>query len=92
MGSNTDYNYGFWGQECGPEHDPTPGHIHKYMEDAISANTCKYLDACIMKEYTYLSYIFISINMLSLTYQHTHPHTHHYTHYHHHVPSLSHYP
>eukprot|EP01031_Cornospumella_fuschlensis_P026553 gene26553-32090_t len=39
MGPDTDYNYGFWGQECGPEHDPTPGHIHKYMEDAISGNT-----------------------------------------------------
>lgn len=33
------YNYGFWGQECGPEYDPTWEQIHKYMEDAISLNT-----------------------------------------------------
>lgn len=41
LSKNSDYNYGFWGQECGPEIDNTPNRIHKYMEDAISANTCK---------------------------------------------------
>jgi hypothetical protein len=34
-----EFNYGFWGQECGPVKDPTPGRLHKYMEDAISVNT-----------------------------------------------------
>lgn len=39
LSENSDYNFGFWGQECGPEKDFTPNRIHKYMEDAISANT-----------------------------------------------------
>jgi len=34
-----EYNYWFWGQECGPEIDRSYGHVHKYMEDAISLNT-----------------------------------------------------
>lgn len=34
-----EFNDGFWGQECGPELDRTPGSIHKYMEDAISLNS-----------------------------------------------------
>ncbi len=33
------YNSGYWGQECGPEKDPTPERRYKYMEDAISVNT-----------------------------------------------------
>ena len=41
MSKNSDYNYGFWGQECGPVIDTTPERIYKYMEDAISVNTCK---------------------------------------------------
>jgi hypothetical protein len=36
---NGQYNYEFWGQECGPEVDNTNDKIHKYMEDAISINT-----------------------------------------------------
>ena len=36
---NSSYNYGFWGQECGPEYDSSWEQIHKYMEDAISINT-----------------------------------------------------
>ena len=34
-----EFNYGFWGQECGPEKDHTWKQIHKYMEDAVSMNT-----------------------------------------------------
>ena len=37
MGKKGTFNDGFWGQECGPEVDPT--RVHKYMEDAISVNT-----------------------------------------------------
>lgn len=33
------YNTGYWGQECGPEKDPTPERRFKYMEDALSVNT-----------------------------------------------------
>eukprot|EP01038_Epipyxis_sp_PR26KG_P013556 gene13556-18192_t len=39
MGEQSDYNYGFWGQECGPEKDYTVGKIQKYMQDAISVNS-----------------------------------------------------
>jgi hypothetical protein len=39
VGSKGKLNSGFWGQECGPEIDETPGRLHKYMEDAISVNT-----------------------------------------------------
>jgi hypothetical protein len=39
IGDGGEYNYGFWGQECGPEKDYTPERIHKYMQDAISINT-----------------------------------------------------
>ena len=39
IGKNGKFNSGFWGQECGPEHDYTPQRWHKYMEDAISVNT-----------------------------------------------------
>jgi len=38
LGNGVEFNYGFWGQECGPERDPSVNKIHKYMEDAISAN------------------------------------------------------
>lgn len=41
MSDHSEYNYGFWGQECGPEKDDTDEQIYKYMEDAISVNTCK---------------------------------------------------
>jgi len=41
IGNTSDYNYWFWGQECGPEIDKTTQKIHKYMEDAVSVNTCK---------------------------------------------------
>jgi hypothetical protein len=41
MGRNTEPNIAFWGQGCGPLHDPTPKKIHKYVEDSISANTSK---------------------------------------------------
>lgn len=34
-----EFNYEFWGQECGPVHDEAFGNVHKYMEDAISVNT-----------------------------------------------------
>lgn len=37
IGERGSFNDGFWGQECGPEVDPTTH--HKYMEDAISVNT-----------------------------------------------------
>lgn len=38
--SRGSFNDGFWGQECGPEHDDTPPpHLHKWMEDAISLNS-----------------------------------------------------
>lgn len=37
------FNDGFWGQECGPEHDNTPPpQLHKWMEDAISLNSDLY--------------------------------------------------
>ncbi len=39
IGATGQYNYGFWGQECGPETDNTPRKVHKYWEDAISVNT-----------------------------------------------------
>ena len=39
VGKNGTFNYGFWGQECGPEYDTTEEKIHKYMQDAISVNT-----------------------------------------------------
>jgi len=39
MSDAGEFNYGFWGQECGPEIDETKEKIHKYMEDAISVNT-----------------------------------------------------
>ena len=39
VGPTGEFNYGFWGQECGPEKDPSPKRIHKYMEDAVSVNT-----------------------------------------------------
>ena len=35
----SEFNYGFWGQECGPVIDKSIGRVHKYMEDAISVNT-----------------------------------------------------
>eukprot|EP00600_Ochromonadales_sp_CCMP1393_P003710 CAMPEP_0174993998 /NCGR_PEP_ID=MMETSP0004_2-20121128/23383_1 /TAXON_ID=420556 /ORGANISM="Ochromonas sp., Strain CCMP1393" /LENGTH=562 /DNA_ID=CAMNT_0016248169 /DNA_START=58 /DNA_END=1746 /DNA_ORIENTATION=- len=38
MNESAAFNYGFWGQECGPEVDPSVGKIRKYMEDAISVN------------------------------------------------------
>lgn len=41
MGEGAEFNYGFWGQECGPEKDPSRNQIHKYMQDAVSANRCK---------------------------------------------------
>ena len=42
MNPNGKYNDGFWGQECGPEKDPTPEKRYKYIEDAISVNTGYY--------------------------------------------------
>ena len=39
IGAHGEYNEGFWGQECGPVVDDSPERVHKYMEDAISANT-----------------------------------------------------
>eukprot|EP00598_Pedospumella_elongata_P002282 CAMPEP_0184971486 /NCGR_PEP_ID=MMETSP1098-20130426/3712_1 /TAXON_ID=89044 /ORGANISM="Spumella elongata, Strain CCAP 955/1" /LENGTH=503 /DNA_ID=CAMNT_0027493617 /DNA_START=31 /DNA_END=1542 /DNA_ORIENTATION=- len=39
VGKHGKFNSGFWGQECGPEHDPSLERRHKYMEDAISVNT-----------------------------------------------------
>ena len=39
MSSESKFNSGFWGQECGPEKDPTPEKRFKYMEDALSVNT-----------------------------------------------------
>lgn len=50
LGPSGELNYGFWGQECGPEFDASPGHVHKYMEDAISVNTCErvYLFECVL--------------------------------------------
>jgi hypothetical protein len=39
MSPQSKYNSGYWGQECGPEHDPTPERRYKYMEDALSVNT-----------------------------------------------------
>ena len=39
FGTGGEYNEGFWGQECGPVVDDSPERVHKYMEDAISANT-----------------------------------------------------
>jgi hypothetical protein len=41
LSRKSDYNYGFWGQMCGPVVDNTPNQIRKYMQDAISANTRK---------------------------------------------------
>lgn len=41
VGEDGEFNWGFWGQECGPETDNTPERVHKYMEDAISVNTGK---------------------------------------------------
>jgi hypothetical protein len=41
MASGTQYNYGFWGQMCGPAFDDTPSQAYKYPEDAISVNTSK---------------------------------------------------
>lgn len=41
VGEGGDLNYWFWGQECGQEFDYTAEKIHKYMEDAISINTCE---------------------------------------------------
>lgn len=38
MGAGAEFNWGFWGQECGPEKDTSTRKIHKYMQDAISAN------------------------------------------------------
>jgi hypothetical protein len=43
LSHKSDYNYGFWGQMCGPVIDETPNQIYKYMQDAISANTRKIL-------------------------------------------------
>ena len=39
MGPNSEFNDGFWGQECGPVYDGTKDRVHKYQEDAISVNT-----------------------------------------------------
>jgi hypothetical protein len=39
MSEQGEFNFGFWGQECGPEKDTTAEREHKYMEDAISVNT-----------------------------------------------------
>ncbi len=39
MSAESEFNYWFWGQTCGPVHDPSPQQKHKYMEDAISVNT-----------------------------------------------------
>eukprot|EP01036_Dinobryon_divergens_P023593 gene23593-31955_t len=38
LGEGAEFNYGFWGQECGPEKDPSKYQIHKYMQDAVSVN------------------------------------------------------
>ena len=46
IGKNGKFNSGFWGQECGPEHDYTPQRWHKYMEDAISVNTGRLFLLC----------------------------------------------
>jgi hypothetical protein len=56
IGKNGDYNYGFWGQDCGPEKDFTPQKIHKYFEDAISVNTSFY--------YFYFYYLFSFLYLL----------------------------
>ena len=34
-----EFNWGFWGQMCGPEKDDTQEHIYKYQQDALSMNT-----------------------------------------------------
>jgi hypothetical protein len=39
MSARGELNFGFWGEECGPEVDLTPEKRSKYMEDAISVNT-----------------------------------------------------
>jgi len=34
-----EFNWGFWGQMCGPEYDASKEQLRKYQEDAISVNT-----------------------------------------------------
>jgi hypothetical protein len=43
MSDSGRFNYGFWGQECGPEKDFTTERRYKYMEDAISVNTGQFV-------------------------------------------------
>ena len=39
MSDSSEFNYGFWGQMCGPEVDNSVHHKYKYRQDAISVNT-----------------------------------------------------
>jgi beta-glucan synthesis-associated protein KRE6 len=39
MSNESDFNFGFWGQWCGPEVDNSIDHKRKYLQDAISVNT-----------------------------------------------------
>mmetsp|Transcript_9882 Transcript_9882/g.16405 ORF Transcript_9882/g.16405 Transcript_9882/m.16405 type:complete len:414 (+) Transcript_9882:553-1794(+) len=37
--NSSEFNFGFWGQWCGPEVDDSFDHRRKYLQDAISVNT-----------------------------------------------------
>jgi hypothetical protein len=39
MSNASEFNFGFWGQWCGPEVDDSVDQKRKYLQDAISVNT-----------------------------------------------------